>query len=102
VPTALTGTTLLRVVSTPSGAEVRDVDERVLGTTPFELRVPSNKPLQLTLRADGYKPLVLKQARVSGERLELPVTLRRDPKQDVKPDPLLGPKHTVGYKDDPY
>jgi len=101
-PTALTGTTLLKVVSTPTGAEVRDVDDRVLGNTPFEMRVPSNKPLQLTLRAEGYKPLVLRQSRVSGESLELPATLKRDPKSDVRADPLLGTKHTVGYKDDPY
>jgi len=102
VPTALTGTTLVRVVSTPSGAEVRDVDERILGNTPFEMRVPSNKPLQLTLRAEGYKPLVLKAAKVIGERLDLPATLKPDPKVNIKADPLLGSKHTAGYKDDPY
>ncbi len=102
VPTALAGTTLLRVVSTPSGAEVRDVDGRILGATPFEMRVPSNKPLQLTLRADGYKPTVLKERSVTGDHLELVGTLKRDPKLNTRPDPLLGPRRSVGYKDDPY
>src|SRR5206468_3366021 len=51
-PTATAGTTLVSVNSTPTGAEVRDADERLLGMTPFDLRVPSAKPLQLTLRHD--------------------------------------------------
>jgi serine/threonine protein kinase len=101
-PTALAGTTQVRVTSTPTGAEVRDIDERILGTTPFEMSVPSNKPLLLTLHADGYKPLVLKQSKVTGEKLELPVTLKRDPRLAAKPDPAPVNKHSAGYKDDPY
>jgi hypothetical protein len=101
-PTALAGTTQVRVTSTPTGAEVRDIDERILGTTPFEMSVPSNKPLLLTLHADGYKPMVLKQGKVTGEKLELPVTLKRDPRLAVKPDPAPVNKHSAGYKDDPY
>ena len=100
-PTALAGTTQVRVISTPTGAEVRDIDERILGTTPFEMSVPSNKPLLLTLHADGYKPLVLKQSKVTGEKLELPVTLKRDPHVALKSDPPVN-KHSAGYKDDPY
>ena len=101
-PTALANTTLVVVTSTPPGAEVRDVDDRLLGPTPFELRVPSNKPLQLTLKADGYKPFMLKQKLVTGERLALTGTLKKDPKSDVKPDPLIGGRRSVGYRDDPY
>jgi len=102
VPTALTGTTLVHVISSPSGAEVRDIDERVLGNTPFDLRVPSNKPLQLTLRADGYKPAVLKERNITGERVELTGALKRDPKSGAKAEPGNGSKRSVGYKDDPY
>ncbi len=100
-PSALANTTLLTLTSTPTGAEVRDVDDRMLGVTPFEMRVPSNKPLALTLKADGYKPLPIKQKVVAGERLALSGTLKKDPKA-VKADALLGGKRSVGYKDDPY
>lgn len=101
--TALQGTTLVTVASTPAGAEVRDVDERLLGLTPFELRVPHNKPLQLTLKLDGYKPYVIKQKSVSGERLSLSGALKKDPKSELGKivDPVPG-KRSVGYKDDPY
>jgi hypothetical protein len=101
VPSALANTTLLTLTSTPTGAEVRDVDDRMLGVTPFEMRVPSNKPLALTLKADGYKPLPIKQKVVTGERLALSGTLKKDPKA-LKADALLGGKRSVGYKDDPY
>jgi hypothetical protein len=102
VPSALSNTTLLMLTSTPTGAEVRDIDDRMLGVTPFEMRVPSNKPLALTLKADGYKPLPIKQKVVTGERLALTGTLKKDPKA-AKQDPLLpGGKRSVGYKDDPY
>jgi len=101
VPSALANTTLLTLTSTPTGAEVRDVDDRILGVTPFEMRVPSNKPLALTLKAEGYKPLPIKQKVVTGERLALSGTLKKDPKA-VKPEALLGGKRSVGYKDDPY
>lgn len=101
-PTATTGTTLVTVTSQPSGAEVRDVDDRLLGMTPFDLRVPASKALQLTLKHDGFKALVLKKT-VSGDRIALSGTLKKDPKADLLPS--MGPqsnKRSVGYKDDPY
>ena len=88
----------MTVTSTPAGAEVRDAEDKFLGTTPFDLRVPSSKPLQLTLRHDGYRPASLNKA-VEGERMSLSVTLksaRSDP-YESKPN-----KRSVGYKDDPY
>jgi hypothetical protein len=100
-PSVSANTTLLKLTSTPSGAEVRDVDDRMLGTTPFEMRVPSNKQVQLTLKAEGYKPLVVKKV-VAGETVALTGTLKRDPKAGAGPEPLLGGKRSGGYKDDPY
>ena len=97
-PAAFAGTTLVTVTSTPAGAEVRDAEDQFLGTTPFDLRVPTKKPLQLTLRHDGYRPASLNKA-VEGERMSLSVTLksaRTDP-YESKPT-----KRSVGYKDDPY
>ena len=97
-PAAFAGTTLVTVTSKPAGAEVRDAEDRFLGTTPFDLRVPTSKPLQLTLRHDGYRPASLNKA-VEGERMSLSVTLksaRTDP-YESKPK-----KRSVGYKDDPY
>ncbi len=97
--TANAGTTLVTVTSTPSGAEVRDADDRMLGMTPFDLRTPSARPLQLTLRHDGFKPVTLKK-KVEGERISLSVTLKKDGRTDA----LDGTprKRSVGYKDDPY
>ena len=95
--TANNGTTLVTVTSTPSGAEVRDVDDRLLGMTPFDLRVPALKPLQLTLRHEGFKPVTLKK-KPEGERISLSVTMKQ-----LKTDPYEMPnKRSVGYKDDPY
>jgi serine/threonine protein kinase len=98
-PTANTGTTLVTVTSTPSGAEVRDVDDRFLGTTPFDLRVPSDRTLQLTLRHDGYRPASVNQ-KVDGERETLSISLK-----SAKADPYESrpkKKRSVGYKEDPY
>jgi serine/threonine protein kinase len=97
--TANTGTTLVTVTSTPSGAEVRDADERLLGMTPFDLRVPAQKPLQLTLRHEGFKPLTLKK-KPEGERVSLNVTMKKDARTD--PYETMPNKRSVGYKDDPY
>ncbi|MFN2547702.1 MAG: PEGA domain-containing protein, partial [Myxococcales bacterium] len=97
--TANTGTTLVTVSSTPSGAEVRDVDDRLLGMTPFDLRVPAAKPLQLTLRHEGFKPVTLKR-KPEGERISLSVTMKKDAKAD--PYEAMPNKRSVGYKDDPY
>ncbi len=101
-PTATAGTTLVTVTSQPSGAEVRDVDDRLLGMTPFDLRVPASKALQLTLKHDGFKALVLKKT-VSGDRVALSGTLKKDPKADLAPasEPQSN-KRSVGYKEDPY
>jgi len=97
-PTAYAGTTLVTVISNPSGAEVRDADGRFLGTTPFDLRVPSSRALQLTLRQDGYRPMSLNK-KVDGEREILSVTMK-----SAKGDAYESrPKRTsTGYKDDPY
>ena len=97
--TANTGTTLVTVTSSPSGAEVRDADERLLGTTPFDLRVPAARPLQLTLRHEGFKPVTLKK-KPEGERVSLNVTMKKDAKTD--PYESRPNKRSVGYKDDPY
>jgi hypothetical protein len=90
---------LVTVSSSPAGAEVHDADDRLLGNTPFELRVPRDRPLQLTLKADGYKPYVIKQKTVSGEKVSLSGTLKKDPRAD---DGKGGRRSGVGYKDDPY
>ena len=97
-PAAFAGTTLVTVTSTPAGAEVRDAEDKFLGTTPFDLRVPTSKPLQLTLRHDGYRPASLNKT-VEGERMSLSVTLKsaRTDAYESKPH-----KRSVGYKDDPY
>jgi serine/threonine-protein kinase len=97
--TANAGTTLVSVTSTPSGAEVRDVDDRLLGMTPFDLRVPAAKPLQLTLRHEGFKPVTLKK-KPEGDRISLSVTMKKDAKTD--PYEIMPNKRSVGYKDDPY
>jgi eukaryotic-like serine/threonine-protein kinase len=95
--TASAGTTLVTITSTPGGAAVLDADDRLLGTTPFDLRVPADKPLQLTLKHDGYKPYTLKK-QVEGERVSLSVTMKT-----AKPDGYQTPnRRSVGYKDDPY
>jgi serine/threonine-protein kinase len=96
--TANAGTTLVTVTSTPSGAEVRDIDDRLLGMTPFDLRVPTARPLQLTLRHEGFKPVTLKK-KAEGEHISLSVTMKKDAKD---PYEVIPSKRSVGYKDDPY
>ncbi|HET7787375.1 MAG TPA: serine/threonine-protein kinase [Myxococcales bacterium] len=95
--TANAGTTLVTITSTPSGAAVVDRDDRLVGTTPFDLRVPSDKPLQLTLKHDGYRTYTLKK-KVQGEKVSLSVTMKT-----AKSDGYQTPnRRSVGYKDDPY
>jgi eukaryotic-like serine/threonine-protein kinase len=95
--TANAGTTLVNITSTPNGASVHDADDRLLGTTPFELRVPADKLLQLTLKHDGYKPYTLRK-QVEGERTSFSVTMKA-----ARPDSYQTPnRRSVGYKDDPY
>ena len=95
---ASAATTLVTLTSTPAGAEVRDAEGQFLGTTPFDLRVPTSKPLKLTLRRDGYRPASLNKT-AEGERMSLSVTLKsaRTERSESKPN-----KRSVGYKDDPY
>jgi hypothetical protein len=91
-------TTLVTLTSTPSGAEVRDAADRFLGTTPFDLRVPSGKPLQLALRHHGYRPAWVNR-NADGERMSVNVKMR-----DAKAGPYESKptKRSVGYKEDPY
>jgi serine/threonine-protein kinase len=98
VPEPAAGTTLVDVTSQPEGAEVRDQDERVVGTTPFEFRVASARPLELTFRHEGFKSTTVKKT-VEGEHVALSVTLKRD---KGAPDTTQPHKRSVGYKDDPY
>ncbi len=95
---AIAGTTLVRITTVPPGAEVRDSRNRLLGTTPVELRFPSGKPLDLALRGHGYRPVWLNRE-VDGERMWLNVTMKvaRGGPYDSKP--IHGP---AGYKEDPY
>src|SRR5256712_753414 len=97
-PTAYAGTTLVTVISIPSGAEVRDADDRFLGTTPFDLRVPSSRSLHLTLRHDGYRPVSLNK-KVDGEHETLSVTMKNAKGDAYESRPK---RNSAGYKDDPY
>jgi hypothetical protein len=94
--TANSNTTLVSLSSTPSGAEIRDADDRMLGLTPFDFRVPSSRPLQLTLRHEGYKPVKV-QKKVDGEHVAVSVSMKKDKSSDTELN-----KRSVGYKDDPY
>ncbi len=95
---ATAGTTLVTLTSTPAGAEVRDAADRFLGTTPFDLRVPSGAPLQLALRHHGYRAAWIKR-KVGGERMSLNIVMK-----DAKAAPYESRpgKRSVGYKEDPY
>jgi len=99
--TANENTTLVTVSSTPSGAEVRDADDRMLGMTPFDLHAPASKTLQVTLKHEGFKPLTLKKM-VTGDKMLLSGTMKKDPKAEVSGSDAVPNKHSVGYKDDPY
>ncbi len=86
------------VTSMPSGAEVHDAANRFVGLTPFDLRVPNNKPLQLTVRHDGYRPATINR-KISGVRMSLNVTLKSARTDPYEPHSV---KKSIGYKDDPY
>jgi eukaryotic-like serine/threonine-protein kinase len=90
-------TTLVTLASTPPGAEVRDAGDRFLGTTPFDLRVPSGKPLLLAFHHHGYRAAWVNR-KVDGERMSLNVTLK-NAKDLYESKPT---KRSVGYKEDPY
>ncbi|HYS10185.1 MAG TPA: protein kinase [Myxococcales bacterium] len=97
-PASFAGTTLVMVTSMPSGAEVHDAANRFVGLTPFDLRVPNNKPLQLTVRHDGYRPATINR-KISGVRMSLNVTLKSARTDPYEPHSV---KKSIGYKDDPY
>ena len=90
--------TLVTLTSTPSGAEVHDKDDKFLGTTPFDLRLPSKDTLQLTLRLHGYRATPIKRV-VEGERMSLNVTMKSARTDPYESRPV---RRSVGYKDDPY
>jgi serine/threonine-protein kinase len=90
--------TLVTLTSTPSGAEVHDAGDKFLGTTPFDLKVPSKEPLQLTLRLHGYRATPVKRV-VEGERMSLNVTMKSAKADPYESRPI---RRSVGYKDDPY
>ena len=99
-PTASAGLTVVALTSVPPGAEVDDADGRALGRTPMELPVSAGRPLQLLLRLEGYKPLPILRRAVSGDRLAIAATLKKEPSRTTPP---RGPaRRSVGYKDDPY
>ena len=97
-PVATAGVTTVTVTSSPTGAEVTDIDGRTLGSTPVDLPISTGKALQLVLKRDGYKPFALTRKSVAGDRISLSATLTKDSKAK-EPQPT---KRSVGYKDDPY
>jgi eukaryotic-like serine/threonine-protein kinase len=97
---ASAGVTLVSLTSIPAGAEVDDADGRALGRTPLELPVSAGRPLQLLLRLEGYKAFPVVRRSVSGERIAIAATLK---KEAPRTDPPRAPvRRSVGYKDDPY
>ena len=95
--TVNTGTTLVSILSVPSGSQVRDADDRLLGTTPFDVRLPTARPVVFSVQHDGFKPVTLRQT-PAGEKMPISVTLKKDSKSDSR-EPN---KRSVGYKEDPY
>jgi hypothetical protein len=88
---------LVTVSTRPSGAEVRDGNDRVLGTTPLDVRVRSGEQLRLTLQLNGYQSVSVNQ-RIDGDYDVVRVAMQRaEPVTQPKPrEPL------AGYKKDPY
>jgi eukaryotic-like serine/threonine-protein kinase len=97
---ASAGVTVVSLSSTPSGAEVSDADGRALGRTPLDVPVSAGKALQLTLTLAGYRPFPVVRKSLSGDRVVISATLKKEPtRSERKPEP---PARSVGYKDDPY
>jgi serine/threonine-protein kinase len=97
---ASAGVTVLTLTSAPAGAEVNDADGRALGRTPMDLPVSAGRPLQLVLKLDGYKPFPVVRRSLSGDRIAIAATLKKEPS---KVEPQAPPvRRAVGYKDDPY
>jgi len=97
---ASAGVTLVTLTSAPSGAEVNDADGRALGRTPMDLPVSAGKPLQLLLKLEGYKPFQVVRRSLSGDRLAISATLKKEPSKAEPQRPTV--RRSVGYKDDPY
>jgi serine/threonine-protein kinase len=97
---ASAGMTLVTLTSSPSGAEVNDADGRALGRTPVDLPVSAGKPLELILKLEGYKPFPVVRRSLSGERLAISATLKKEPPKGEPQRPTV--RRSVGYKDDPY
>src|SRR5437870_5154198 len=97
---ASAGVTLVTLTSAPTGAEVNDADGRALGHTPMDPPVSAGRPLQLVLKLDGYKPFPVLRRSLSGDRIEIAATLKKEPsKVEPQPPPV---RRSVGYRDDPY
>jgi len=97
---ASAGVTLVALTSAPSGAEVNDADGRALGRTPMDLPVSAGKPLELVLKLEGYKPFPVVRRSLSGDRLAISATLKKEPPKAEPQRPTV--RRSVGYKDDPY
>jgi hypothetical protein len=97
---ASAGVTLVALTSAPSGAEVNDADGRTLGRTPMDLPVSAGAPLQLVLKLEGYKPFPVVRRSLSGDRLAISATLKKEPPKAEPQRPTV--RRSVGYKDDPY
>jgi serine/threonine-protein kinase len=89
---------LVTVSSLPSGAEVRDANDRRLGTTPLDLRARPGALLRLTLRLKGYRPATVNR-KVDGEYDTVRVTMKRAQPIASPPKPR---NRSAGYKEDPY
>jgi len=97
---ASVGVTVVELTSAPSGAEVNDADGRALGRTPMDLPVSAGRPLQLVLKLEGYKPFPVVRRSLSGDRIAIAASLKKEPSKVQPPPPPV--RRAVGYKDDPY
>jgi len=97
---ASAGVTVVELTSAPSGAEVNDADGRALGRTPMDLPVSAGRPLQLVLKLEGYKPFPVVRRSLSGDRIAIAASLKKEPSKVQAPPPPV--RRAVGYKDDPY
>jgi hypothetical protein len=91
---------VVTLTSVPSGAEVNDADGRALGRTPMDLPVSTGRPLQLVLKLEGYKPFPVARTSLSGDRIAITATLKKEPSKAEPPPAHV--RRSAGYKDDPY
>jgi serine/threonine-protein kinase len=97
---ASAGLTVVTLTSAPSGAEVNDADGRALGRTPMDLPVSTGRPLQLVLKLEGFKPFPVARTSLSGDRIAITATLKKEPSKAEPPPAHV--RRSAGYKDDPY